>query len=632
MLSLTRRLIDPVLKSWSKPQEDIVRLAISEDGTIVYASSSFCDLSHMAALDAGKCHVSSVLKFIDQPNNDGFDSGIHQVQLNGHDQAFNFHFDWLVTPDNRRYLVGSEAKNVADALNDAALDKVREKIIQSEKRILTKTPEQTNEQKLEKRDAECLLELSSDLMVVIDGQGAVLNVNTPFLNALGYNVDEVSDMAFVDIFTDEDKPQVMQAIQKSALDFESRVFTKSGDVRYITWRYAKNKYVTYCLGRDVSDQKKQEEQFIRRERQLSEAESIGRMGHWHWTIGQDDIQWSAQIYSIFGVTPEDFRPTLHGMNDMVNRRDMDRVNQAFQRAIIEQNDYDMEFCINRPDGELRFIRCEGRCGVDENDEVIALYGIMQDMTERISYERDLKAAKESAERAYAAKSQFLANMSHELRTPLNAIIGFSDMMGHQLFGPLGDEKYIEYVQGIQDSGHHLLDLISDILDMSKIEAGKYELDLEEVSIAKVIKMAGHMVEGRAREEGVQLSIPEDLDENLKIVADRRAVMQIILNLVSNAVKFTEDGGHVDIECYPRDNYVALKIIDDGIGIPANKLAQITQPFEQASSDYTREYQGSGLGLAITKELIDLHGGAMLIDSEVGMGTTVTVRLPYRAII
>ncbi len=637
MFSLTRKIIDPVFRSWSKPHEDVARLAIAEDGTIVYASPTFCDLSHMPASETGQRHVSSVMKFVDEGNGSGFDSGVHQIQINGHDQVFHFHFDWLTTADQRRYLVGSNATAQHGGLNDDAMNALREKIIQSEKMKaspkaspLKKTPEQTNNQVLVQSDVERLLELSKDLMVVMDDRGMVLNVNTPFLSTLGYSVEEVADMEFIDIFAAEDQPQIARASHSKGQDFESRIFTKDGQIRHVTWRFAQGQDVTYCLGRDLTEQKQKEEQFIRRERQLNEAESIGRMGHWHWTIGQDEIQWSGQIYQIFGVTPDEFNPSLHGMNDMVNRRDLDRVNQAFQRAIIEQNDYDMEFCINRPDGELRFIRCEGRCAVDENDEVIALYGIMQDMTERISYERELKDAKEIAERAYAAKSQFLANMSHELRTPLNAIIGFSDMMGHQLFGPLGNEKYVEYVQGIQDSGHHLLDLISDILDMSKIEAGKYELDLEEVSIAKVLKMASHMVEGRAREEGVQITTPEDLDEDLKIIADRRAVMQIILNLVSNAVKFTEDGGQVSVECHPRENYVALKIIDDGIGIPANKLAQITQPFEQASTDYTREYQGSGLGLAITKELIDMHGGQLFIDSTVGLGTTVTVRLPYEA--
>jgi two-component system cell cycle sensor histidine kinase PleC len=241
-------------------------------------------------------------------------------------------------------------------------------------------------------------------------------------------------------------------------------------------------------------------------------------------------------------------------------------------------------------------------------------------------ERDLVQAKESAERAYAAKTQFLANMSHELRTPLNAVIGFSEMMERQLLGPLGNEKYVEYITGIRKSGEHLLDLISDILDMSKIEAGKYDLSLEKINVVKTARLAIHMVEGRTVNNNVKLQIEVD-NENTNMVADRRAVMQIILNLLSNAVKFSKYGGLVQLKIRQNGNFVFIIVKDQGIGIPADKLATITEPFEQVESHYTREYEGTGLGLAITKELTELHGGALKISSVVGEGTEVIVRLP-----
>ncbi|HEY8189667.1 MAG TPA: HAMP domain-containing sensor histidine kinase, partial [Micavibrio sp.] len=213
--------------------------------------------------------------------------------------------------------------------------------------------------------------------------------------------------------------------------------------------------------------------------------------------------------------------------------------------------------------------------------------------------------------------------------PLNAIIGFSEMMQRQLLGPIGSERYLDYIGGIRESGEHLLDLISDILDMSKIEAGKYELDLEELNVAKIIRLAVHMMEGRATEAKVQIAI-DIAGEDLHVVADRRALMQILLNLLSNAVKFTEPGGSVRIECIKRRDYASIKVHDTGIGIPANQLKDITRPFEQAASHYTRKHEGTGLGLAITKELIELHGGSLHIDSTVGIGTVVTVKVPYNA--
>ena len=364
--------------------------------------------------------------------------------------------------------------------------------------------------------------------------------------------------------------------------------------------------------------------------QLRRAENIARMGRWEWVVGEKTMDWSDEIYRIFGVEKHKFEPSLPALNEMLDEMDSDRVMQAFQRSVIAGGHYDMDFCIIRPDGETRHIHCEGRAQRGRDGDVIALFGIMQDVTERVSYEQELRTAKEQAERAYAAKTQFLANMSHELRTPLNAIIGFSEMIHQQLLGPIGNEKYLEYIGGIRESGEHLLDIISDILDMSKIEAGKYDLDLEEVPVAKTLGLVIQMIEGRAFEKSITLNSDARGEESLKIVADRRAVMQIFLNILSNAVKFTPEGGAVTLSCEAREQDVLFRITDTGIGIPANKLQSITNPFEQASSHYTRDHEGTGLGLAITKELVEMHGGTLGIESTEGAGTAVTIKLPLRA--
>lgn len=233
--------------------------------------------------------------------------------------------------------------------------------------------------------------------------------------------------------------------------------------------------------------------------------------------------------------------------------------------------------------------------------------------------------KTRAEEANQTKSKFLANMSHELRTPLNAIIGFSEIMGSGLFGELGSEKYQEYCHDILTSGHYLLEVINDILDMSKIEAGRMKLDLEPLDLAGTLSESLRVVSGRAEDKN--LTLEADIEENIPVIADRRAIKQILVNLLSNAVKFTPDGGRVVVRGRMRGDSIVLTIADTGIGIAPQSLARLGQPFEQVESQLTKTYHGSGLGLAIAKSLTRLHGGSMKLRSKPSAGTVVWVTLP-----
>src|SRR5947199_1553698 len=233
--------------------------------------------------------------------------------------------------------------------------------------------------------------------------------------------------------------------------------------------------------------------------------------------------------------------------------------------------------------------------------------------------------KNRAEEANQTKSKFLANMSHELRTPLNAIIGFSEVMGSGMFGTLGSEKYAEYCHDILTSGHYLLEVINDILDMSKIEAGRMKLDLETLDLSNTLAESLRVVSGRADDK--HLTLDTDIEGEVPVIADRRAIKQIIVNLLSNAVKFTPDGGNITVRCRRRRNSVVLIIADSGIGIAPQSLARLGKPFEQVESQLTKTYHGSGLGLAITKSLARLHGGSMKLRSKLGAGSTVCVNLP-----
>ena len=237
----------------------------------------------------------------------------------------------------------------------------------------------------------------------------------------------------------------------------------------------------------------------------------------------------------------------------------------------------------------------------------------------------LKSEKERAESANKAKSEFLANMSHELRTPLNAIIGFSEMMLQATFGPLGSERYDEYMNDIHNSGTHLLTLINDILDMSKIEAGRFKLDSENADIEPIISETLRTLTPQAQEKDV--SVTADIAPKLHGDIDRRAIRQVFLNILSNAVKFTPSGGHINVLGYQQGDSLVFIIADTGVGIPEEAIAKLGQPFEQVENQFTKTHAGSGLGLAISRSLVELHGGKLEIASKEGKGTTVTVTLP-----
>ncbi len=290
-----------------------------------------------------------------------------------------------------------------------------------------------------------------------------------------------------------------------------------------------------------------------------------------------------------------------------------------------------EMEVTRLDGEKVFCMITRFPVLDSAGRAIGIGGIHMNISEMKEKERQLRIARDEAERANHAKSAFLANMSHELRTPLNAIIGFSEIMEQGLFGPLGNPQYREYAEDIRRSASHLLSIISDILDLSKIEAGRMELHEEMIDIAYVVSSCRTIVKEAAANAGLALRslLPDDLPP---LYADKRSVRQILLNLLSNAIKFTPEGGGVMVEAMLEPSGdLALVVRDTGVGMTAEGIEIVLQPFGQIESAHTRTHNGTGLGLPISKSLAELHGGSMKVESEVGKGTSVTVRFPARRV-
>ena len=287
---------------------------------------------------------------------------------------------------------------------------------------------------------------------------------------------------------------------------------------------------------------------------------------------------------------------------------------------------DIEVVIPHRGGDKRTFRLSG-LPVYENGRFKGLRGTAADVTDLRAREAALVEAKEAAELANRTKTEFVANMSHELRTPLNAVIGFSEIMHQELLGPLGNEQYKSYAGDIHESAGHLLKLINDILDISKIEAGGHQIMEEEFQPADVMESVGRLIAERCYRSGQQLTVT--LTKGLpNLFADERKIKQVLINLLSNANKFTPEGGKIDLTAkVEKDGSFAFRVRDNGIGIAEEDMEKAFSPFDQVDSTLARQYEGTGLGLPLSLGFMRLHGGALELESRPGEGTTVIARLP-----
>lgn len=325
---------------------------------------------------------------------------------------------------------------------------------------------------------------------------------------------------------------------------------------------------------------------------------------------------SQAVKPLLGVQAAAFEGLSPAM--FVHIQDLKAFELGFQRTLSE-GPQTIECRFRRRDGsyvalEMKTMAVRG--------EIIAT---SRDVSGRNARIADLVIARDRAEQSSEARLRFLASVAHELRTPLNAIIGFSDMMDNEVFGPLGHAKYREYAEHIRDSGLHLVDLVSDLLDMSKIEAGKFTIERQRVEIAPLLEECVSMVSAVAEAAGVKIRC--EAERGIYLQADRRAIKQAVVNLLSNAIKFTPSEGTVTLGATTDSHGVAVTVSDTGVGIPADEIGRIGKPFEQVAG--TRGlHKGTGLGLSLVKALTELHGGRMDIESALGDGTSVTLELPF----
>ena len=377
--------------------------------------------------------------------------------------------------------------------------------------------------------------------------------------------------------------------------------------------------------RDITDRKAAEEELRESRERFELAISGAGEGIWDWNMHSDQLYISDKIRDLTGHK-QDFIKAKSWLR-LIHPDDRGDYQYRLIRHLKGETPAFFSECrLRHRDGGSRWIRISGMALRDKAGWVYRMAGSVADITQRIENQHQIIEAKERAEIANRVKTEFLANMSHELRTPLNAIIGFSDVMLSGLFGEI-EPRYQEYIENIRDSGSHLLGVINDILDVSRIEAGRMELRAERTSVKELIETTTRLIRDRAHE--ADLSVTRRLDKDLPdLMVDGQRIKQILLNVLSNAVKFTAPGGKITLKVKVNSaGEMVIAIKDTGIGMTAEDIETALTPFGQVDSKLARRFEGTGLGLPLTKSFVELHGGSLDIQSKPKEGTTVSIHLP-----
>jgi PAS domain S-box-containing protein len=476
------------------------------------------------------------------------------------------------------------------------------------------------------------------MMHSIDRTGRLLSVSDAWLETLGFEREEVIGRHSSDFLTPESRKHAQEISLPKFLktgvcaNTPYQFVKKSGEVvdvllSAVMERDNRGEMVrSLAVGVDVTERNRAMQALAESEARFRDY--VDTASDWYWETGPDHR---------FTVNHgrEQSRGIVH--RSLLGKRRVDLAADvdyepekwAAHFAQLERHEPFREFVYrttNR-DGSIRHVSVSGKPVFDADGRFLGYRGSGRDVTEAVEAREALQRARTESEAANKAKSEFLANMSHEFRTPLNAILGFAQMLAQQALGPVGDPRYCGYAEDILHSGQHLLDLINDILDMSKIEAGKLELHEGPVDIAKAVEMCTRTIQSQAEQQGLSLVMAHEGPPPI-LYGDETRLRQIVLNLLSNAVKFTPSGGSITVRlARETDGSFAIAVSDTGIGMANEDIPIALAPFGQIDGQLNRKYEGTGLGLPLTKRLVELHGGSLRIDSVPGAGTTVTARFP-----
>lgn len=389
---------------------------------------------------------------------------------------------------------------------------------------------------------------------------------------------------------------------------------------------------TVSIRTDITDIRAREQALKENRAKLEEAQAIAHIGNWMRDTRADKHEWSDEIFRILGCQPGEIEQSYSNFMSRVHKNDVARLRSVFEHTNESLEPFEAEFRVVQDGGSIVYVRLLGRVNTDENGVVTGGSGTLQDITTQHIFERELMQAKLEAEEGTRSKSLFLANMSHELRTPLNAVIGFSEVLAKEIFGPLANDRYREYADNIQSSGRHLLSLIDDILEYSRLESDSIELQETEFNLLKAAESTKTMLLAKANEKRISFFLSKNLD--IEIRADERKLKQVLINLVNNAIKFTPENGLIELDlAEDSDNFISLYVIDNGYGISKDEIKNVMRPFGRTHYSISKSIEGTGLGLPLAKSIVELHGGMLKIKSNANKpGTTIEIRLPKSRVV
>ncbi len=463
--------------------------------------------------------------------------------------------------------------------------------------------------------------------------GRFLQVNRAMCELTGYSEEQLLDKRFDEI-THPDDIGISVPLKHAALAGEVSSYRISK--RYVradghsVWAQVHVSLVRDSAGEpaytiaqveDITERRRAEESLLESRRQLAEAQKLANLGSWQWSLETGEVTWSEELYRVFGMDPETDIPSYSKFFEQVHPDERKKVEAIVDRSLARREPFHEEMQIVRADGSIRIIDAHGQVTVDSHGNPDKMAGTVQDVTERRMVERKL-ALQEEAEKEHRARSDFLSRISHELRTPLNSILGFAQLMEMDDL----DEVQSENVGLIIKGGNHLLRLINEVLEISRIEAGTMTVSLEPVHVGSSVTEVVNLLEPLAAQHGVTLRNDVPQDGPLHVEADAQRLTQVLLNLVSNAIKYNKENGSVRISLEsPLPDRTLILVTDTGKGISEENQAKLFTPFDRLGADETT-IEGTGLGLALTKLLTEAMGGTLAVESEPWVGSTFTVGL------